>query len=143
MSNTIKSEHLHYFREALSFVEEFVKNTHTDICLFGNSDRIELSRMITINNKTLVFGQSVYKKLSEHFESQFLNDIDVEYFSEEEIKYFDFAFNLQIESLSASYKRLAVVTNNQMVLFNLNVEIGRVKMVMQDLKDIINILNTV
>lgn len=129
----IKAQHLKSFNEALVVAEHIAKERTANICFFAGSNRVEMNRMIAANNSAYAQFEAVYQKFYEHFESQFMDDIDIAPFTPEDIDIIKELFKLKIDTMNKVKQDLAEYSTDNMVTFSITAEISRVGYVFDDI----------
>lgn len=133
----LKAQHLKSFNEALVIAEGIAKERASNICFYAGSNRVEMNRMIAANNKECAAFNGVYLKFYDHFEAQFLDDIDIEPFTSEDIQIIEQLFQLKIETMNRAKDDLLRYSTDNMVSFSVCTEISRIGFVFKDIVDII------
>lgn len=133
----IKAQHLKSFNEALVVAEHIAKERTSNICFFAGSNRVEMNRMIAANNAAYAKFEEVYQKFYEHFESQFMDDIDIAPFTPEDVNTMTALFQLKMETMNKVKQDLSQYSTDNMVTFSITAEISRVGYVFDDIVDII------
>lgn len=129
----IKAQHLKSFNEALVVAEQIAKERTANICFFAGSNRVEMNRMIAANNSAYAQFEAAYQKFYEHFESQFMDDIDIAPFTPEDIDTIKELFKLKIDTMNKVKQDLVQYSTDNMVTFSITAEISRVGYVFDDI----------
>lgn len=133
----LKAQHLKSFNEALVIAETIAKERTANICFYAGSNRVEMNRMIAANNAECSKFNAVYEKFFDHFEAQFLDDIDIEPFTPEDIKNMEQLFQIKIDSMNKAKDDLMRYSTDNMVSFSVATEVSRITFVFKDIVDVI------
>lgn len=133
----LKAQHLKSFNEALVIAESIAKERASNICFYAGSNRVEMNRMIAANNVECEKFNKIYGKFFDHFEAQFLNDVDIEPFTADDIKIMEQLFQVKIDSMNKAKDDLMRYSTDNMVSFSITTEVSRSSFVFTDIVDII------
>jgi hypothetical protein len=133
----LKAQHLKSFQEAIVVAESIAKERAANICFYAGSNRVEMNRMIAANNSECAQFTAVYEKFYDHFEAQFLTDLDIEPFSDTDVSIMEQLFKIKTDSMSKAKDDLLRYSTDNMVSFSITAEISRVSFVYQDIIDIV------
>lgn len=133
----LKAQHLKSFNEALVIAETIAKERASNICFYAGSNRVEMNRMIAVNNAECSKFNAVYSKFFEHFESQFLDDVDIEPFTADDIEIMEQLFQIKTNSMNKAKDDLMRYSSDNMVSFSITTEVSRIAFVFKDIIDII------
>lgn len=133
----LKAQHLKSFNEALVTAESLAKDRTANICFYAGSNRIEMNRMIASNNEECAKFNAAYAKFYDHFEAQFLDDVDIEPFTAEDIQVIEHLFEIKIDNMNKATMDLKRFSNDNMVAFSIATAVNHISFVFKDIVDII------
>lgn len=133
----LKAQHLRSFQEAIVVAEAIAKERAANICFYAGSNRVEMNRMIAANNAECALFSAVYEKFYDHLESQFLTDVDIEPFSNDDLAIMEQLFQIKTDSMNKAKDDLLRYSTDNMVSFSITAEISRVSFVYKDIIDIV------
>lgn len=133
----LKAQHLKGFNEALVIAESIAKERASNICFYAGSNRVEMNRMIAANNVECEQFNKVYGKFFDHFEAQFLDDVDIDPFTADDIKIMEQLFQIKIDSMNKAKDDLMRYSTDKMVSFTIATEVNLSSFVFTDIVDII------
>lgn len=133
----LKAQHLRSFQEAIVVAEAIAKERAANICFYAGSNRVEMNRMIAANNAECALFTAVYEKFYDHLEAQFLTDVDIEPFSNDDLAIMEQLFQIKTDSMNKAKDDLLRYSTDNMVSFSITAEISRVSFIYKDIIDII------
>lgn len=133
----LKAQHLRSFQEAIVVAEAIAKERAANICFYAGSNRVEMNRMIAANNAECALFTVVYEKFYDHLEAQFLPDVDIEPFSNDDLAIMEQLFQIKTDSMNKAKDDLLRYSTDNMVSFSITAEISRVSFIYKDIIDII------
>lgn len=133
----LKAQHLKSFNEAIVVAETIARERTANICFYAGSNRVEMNRMIAANNEECAKFNKVYGKFYDHFEAQFMSDVDIEPFTDEDILIVEQLFKVKIDSMTKAKEDLLRYSSDNMVSFGIMTTISHDEFVFKDIVAII------